>query len=123
MCIPHLPTIVPAVLPALQDLSMRVRTRIFKICLSFFILMCDFVVYCNDEQVKQTAERALKRMFGVRNGDVRSAVLTAFSVSPACTPELDRRLKEIVRKQLSVLPEQSDDEDTGTGVIMLDNRW
>jgi hypothetical protein len=78
---------------------------------------------CGFLQVKQTAERTLKRLFAVRNGDARSAVLTAFSVSPACTPELDRRLKEIVRKTLSVLPEQSDDEDSGAGVIMLDNRW
>ena len=63
--------------------------------------------------MKKEAERSLKRLLDVHHGEAKPGeALQQFVQGPACAgPDAARALRETFRKTLSVLPEQSDDED------------
>jgi HEAT repeat protein/predicted RecB family endonuclease len=85
--------IASALVPTAQDLSMR---------------------------VKRAGERALKHLFRIKRGEPKSDLINALTASGACNAEFSRNLKEISRKFLSVLPEESEDEDPSAGGMIAD---
>jgi hypothetical protein len=85
-------------------------TLMANICL--FPVPCPHIRIHIYPQTKKEAERALKRLFDVHNGDARiSPQMLEYVSSDACPAETGKALREASRKTLTLLPEQSDDEE------------